>query len=466
MASPAARFKEWLSLDRVEELGTSLHDPEGFARARREAHERFEALPLEPNPLYRGYGYVSGVDLTGLDPAASGTPVPLPPALPNTVRIVHDVSGTRISVPEPLAGAGVRVLPLSEIWAEGESGVRTLLRGSEDPTDRLSALAVATLNRGYRLEIPDGCRVPTHVQEFAVLSVPHEALSVRRSIRAGSGAQLLLTEEVFSAPNGHAGQRLYASSTDLDIGPEAKAVYLGVHAPDLQTVSVYRRSATTAPGARLAWLWNGLGGFRTRIRNHSQLLGNGSSVEDLQTFYGKKSQSYDSSMDLTHAGTDTSAISITRGVFADEARGMSRGLVRIEHPARKTVAFISEHAMLLSKGARSDTIPILEILCRDVKATHSTSVAPVDPEKVFYLESRGMPKEDAIRMIGEGFLSYVHERAPVAGLRELLFPTLAARWEGRDAELDWTSERFPALPALEVTGTEAAPEWRFDAKMR
>ena len=74
-----------------------------------------------------------------------------------------------------------------------------------------------------------------------------------------------------------------------------------------------------------------------------------------------------------------------------------------------------------------------------------------------------MPRDDAIRMIGEGFLAYVHERAPVAGLRDLLYPTLATRWEGRD--LSWAPGRFPTLPELDVTGTETAPEWRFDTKL-
>ncbi len=257
---------------------------------------------------------------------------------------------------------------------------------------------------------------------------------------------------------------MYASSVDLDLGADSKVVYLGVHAPDLRAVSVYRRTATTGARSRLAWVWNGLGGYRTKVRNHTQLTGEASAVLDLQSFYGMKDQSYDTSVNLTHIATDTHGQSITRGVFSDEARGMSRGLVRIEHQARKTISIISEHAMLLSKGARSDTIPILEILCRDVKATHSTSVAPVDAEKVFYLESRGIPAEDSIRMIGEGFLSYVLERAPIAGLREILYPALASRWEGGD--LSWVEGKFPQLPALEVTGTEAAPEWRFDAKLR
>jgi Fe-S cluster assembly scaffold protein SufB len=464
MAISAPRFEEWLSLERVEKLSGSLSDPPALRAAREEAHERFLRLPLEPNPLYRGYGYFSGVDLSGLDPETTGPSVGLPPTIPGALRVVHDAGGTHVELPEPLRRAGVTIHTLDELWTHGGASLDAFLRGSEEPTDRLSALATAVLNRGYRLEVPDQIAEPVRLQEITLLSQPHEALSIRRSVRAGKESQVLMTEEVFSTPDNHSGQRLYASSVDLDLGDDAKVVYLGVHAPDLHAVSVYRRTATTGARSRLAWLWNGLGGYRTKVRNHTRLTGNGSSVEDLQAFYGAGEQSYDSSFDLTHSGTDTRGQSITRGVFTDSARGMSRGLVRIEHQARKTIAVISEHAMLLSKGARSDTIPILEILCRDVKATHSTSVAPVDPEKVFYLESRGMTPSDSIRMIGEGFLSYVYDRAPVSGLRDLLYPALSTRWDG--GEVSWSEGHYPSLPALSVTGTEAAPEWRFDAKLR
>jgi len=464
MATPAARYEEWLSLDRVRSLSRSLSDPPALRAAREEAHARFLSLPIEPNPLYRGYGYFTGVDLSEIDPELKGPPVALPPPLPGTLRVVHDVAGTHVEVPERLRGLGVHLTTLDQLLTHGGESLDEFGGGTEELTDRLSALAAAVLNRGYRLDIPDGIREPIRLQEVTVLSQPHESLSIHRSIHAGKNSQLLATEEVFSTPNGHSGQRLYASRSDLELGDDAKVVYLGVHAPDLQAVSVYRRTARTGRSSRLAWLWNGLGGYRTKMRNHTRLTGPGSTVEDLQAFYGSGQQSYDSSFDLTHSSTDTHGQSITRGVFTDSARGMSRGLVRIEPEARKTVAVISEHAMLLSKGARSDTIPILEILCRDVKATHSTSVAPVDPEKVFYLESRGMPRTDAIRMIGEGFLSYVYDRAPVSGLRDMLYPALSTRWDG--GQVAWTEGSFPLLPPLSVTGTEAAPEWRFDAKMR
>ena len=467
MATAAAvpRFDAWLSAQQVEALGRAIADPPAYARYRADAFERFLRLPIEPNPLYRGYGYFTGVDLTGIDPLLSPPPVPAPGGLAGAVRILHDGSGTRIDVPPELERAGVRVTPLAALWATGDPGVEPFLRGAEEPTDRLTALAAALLNRGYRLEVPDGWTEPVRVSDVTVLSAPHEALSIRRTVRTGARTQLLLSEEVYATPGAAPGQRLHASSIDLDVGADAKAIVLTLHAPDLSAVSVYRRSATTGPNARIGWLWNGFGGFRAKVRNQTRLTGNGSKVDDLQTFYGAKNQSYDSSVDITHIGTDTHGQSITRGVFDQESRGMSRGLVRIEPNARKTIAYVSEHAMLLSRGARSDTIPILEILCRDVKATHSTSVAPVDSEKVFYLESRGLSEADAIRAIGEGFLSYVHERAPIAGLRETLYPLLERRWNGEELAYRPGADG-EVLAELDVAGTESAPEWRFDAKLR
>jgi Fe-S cluster assembly scaffold protein SufB len=464
MAVAAPRFDSWLSADQVRDLSRALSDPTPYASAREDAYQRFQRLPIEPNPLFRGYGYFTNVDLAGLAPDARGAAVPLPDPIPGAVRIVQDAAGTHVHLPPELRSAGVRVRTLSDIWGGPEPELERFLRGAEEPPDKLSALSSALLNRGYHLEVPDRLPAPVRVQDLTILSTPHEALSVRRSVRVGAYSQLLFTEELYSTPEVVDAQRLYASTTDLELGDRSKTVFLTVHAPDLRAVSVYRRTATTAVESRLAWLFNGLGGFRTKVRNHSQLTGAGSHVDDLQTFFGAQEQSFDSSVDYTHVATDTHAQSITRGVFRDQARGMSRGLVRIQPDAAKTIVVISEHAMLLSRGARSDTIPILEILCRDVKATHSTSVAPVDPEKVFYLESRGMSSAEAIRMIGEGFLAYVLDRAPVEGLREVLYPTLARRWDG--AEIPWSAGAYPALPALNVSGTEGAPEWRFDAKLR
>jgi Fe-S cluster assembly protein SufB/Fe-S cluster assembly protein SufD len=461
MAVSAPKFDTWVEASALHALSSKIGDTPEVARFREEAHEAFLALPIEPDPLYRKYGYFAGVDLQGLDPMADGPPVPVPPADPMEIQFVHDAAGTRVAVPPALERAGVRVETLGDVLRSNDQ-IPEFLGGEQRPTDRLTALAFALVNRGVRLTVPDDCPVPVKVNDLVLLSRPREALAVRRQYRLGRRARLLASEQVFSTGSvDH--QRCYASSTDVRAADDSSAIAFALHAPDPNTVSVYHRSATVGGHGRLRWIWSGFGGFRTRSRNFTDMTGNGSDVDDLQTFYGDAEQSYDSYVKLTHIGTDTHARSITRGVFQGNSRGMSRGLVRIEKEARRTLSYISEHAMLLSRGARSDTVPILEILCRDVKATHSSSVAPVDPEKIFYLESRGIPREDAIRMLAEGFLSYVLERSPIEGLRESLLPIMDARWDQRPVL--WSMPHPPAVGSLAISSEAGAEEWRFDSKL-
>ena len=463
MALSAARPVEWLSAGQVDDLSDRLHDPTEVRQRRKAAFQSFLDQPMEPDPLYRKYGYFAGVDLAGIAPGATGAAVPSPSVHDESLLVIHDAAGTHVTVPAALERAGVTVTALPEILQDPTVAAEFL--GPFEPAgDRLTGLAEAIVNRGVRIELPDRLERPIRLRDVTVLSTPHEAIAVRRVIRAGRGTRLLATEEQYSHGAVPEAQRLTTSSTSLELGDGALAAYLTLQAADTRAISVYQRHAHLAAHARLGWVWAGFGGFRTRIRNRTVLAGNGSDLEDLQAFYGAGQQAYDSGIRIEHVGTDTRGQSITRGVFRDESRGMSRGLVRIEKEARKTVSFLSEHAMLLSRGARSDTVPILEILCRDVKATHSTSVAPVDPEKVFYLESRGIESSSAIRMIGEGFLSHVLDRAPIAGLRDALYPFLAARWEGRT--FDWDAGRGAPVGALEFGGPMADPEWRFDAKLR
>jgi Fe-S cluster assembly scaffold protein SufB len=464
MAVAANRYEAWLPSEAIQALSEARGEPAEVSARRREAYEKFLELPLEPNPLYRKYGYFSGVDLTGLEVRPTGRPVPGISTAPRTISALHDAAGTTFDIPEALLREGVRFDPIETVLREGGPAASEFLGGGDPLSDRLSAFAFATTNRGYRLTIPDHLERPVRLRDVTVLSTPHEGLSVRRQIHAGTGTRLLVSEEALSTEQDPGHQRLIASTTRIQVGDDAHVAYLSLHAPDRQAVSVYQRTGEVGHSAKLAWIWAGFGGFRTKARNYSKLLGNGSSLDDLQAFYGSGSTSYDSGVTMVHVGTDTHGQSITRGVFTDEARGMSRGLVRIEKDARKTLSFLSEHAMLLSRGARSDTVPILEILCRDVKATHSSSVAPVDPERVFYIESRGLARTDAIRMIGEGFLSHVLERAPIVGLRDLLYPYLAARWEGRP--ILWGADGVSMLPPLEFAAAAESTDWRFDSKLR
>lgn len=463
MSSAAVSPSDWFQERHLREVASALGEPAPVTEERRAALAAYQRLPVELNPLYRQYAYFAGVDLSRANPVSSGGPVRTPARTPGTILLLHDASGTRSEVPDELRRQGVEVLTLPQLLRGPKA--EAFLRTGQTRAEKFVALNSALFNRGIYLDVPKGVSTPVRVQDVTVLSRPEEAVLVRRVLRAGEGTRVCYSEEVYCSESAK-DQRLYSSVVHAETGKDAQLVYLTVHAPDAKVVSFYAREAETGPRSHLGWIWAGFDGMRTNYRNETRLAHPGSEVDDLQTIYGDGESSFNNYVEITHDRDETKGQSITRGVFKDHARGTSRGMMRIQPKTQKVVSYLSEHGMLLSKTARCETAPDLEILSSmDVKATHSSSVAPVDREKVFYLESRGIEEGDAVRMITEGFLSHVLDRAPVSGLREVLYPTLDARWNGRPVL--WGSEgALPVMPPLSITGWGEMGDWRLDTKLR
>ena len=126
-----------------------------------------------------------------------------------------------------------------------------------------------------------------------------------------------------------------------------------------------------------------------------------------------------------HAAEHTTSDLAFRGVLADRATAVWRGMIRVDPGAQHTDAFQESRNLLLSNNAHADAIPGLEIEADDVRCTHAAAVAQVDPEQLYYLRSRGLPEPQAKRLVIEGFLQELVERArgaaprgPLGGARQ------------------------------------------------
>jgi len=84
---------------------------------------------------------------------------------------------------------------------------------------------------------------------------------------------------------------------------------------------------------------------------------------------------------------------------------------------------------MLSKAARADSIPGLEIEADDVRCTHGATAGQIPEEYIFYLMSRGIGRLDAERMIVQGFFEEVLDRIPVEGVRNKLEAEIARKLE-------------------------------------
>src|SRR5207244_2092346 len=172
-----------------------------------------------------------------------------------------------------------------------------------------------------------------------------------------------------------------------------------------------------------------LGGRPVRSRVDNRLDGDRSSVEQVEIVFGGNDQLFDLTSYTRHVGRDTTGNLLSKGVLIDAARTYMKGMITIDKTAVGTDSFLGEFGMNLSKKTRSVAIPSLEIDQPDCRrAAHSSSVGPIDETQLFYLESRGIPPDEARKFIVLGFLEPVVARVPLEDERERLRGLLEATW--------------------------------------
>jgi Fe-S cluster assembly protein SufD len=111
---------------------------------------------------------------------------------------------------------------------------------------------------------------------------------------------------------------------------------------------------------------------------------------------------------------------LIKGCLKDRARSVYQGLIQVAEGAQHTDAYQANRNLLLSDKARADSIPGLEILANDVRCTHGATIGDVDPEQMYYLMARGLPRPQAPRLIVDGFFAPVIDRITLESVREQL----------------------------------------------
>ncbi|HLC80062.1 MAG TPA: SufD family Fe-S cluster assembly protein [archaeon] len=152
-----------------------------------------------------------------------------------------------------------------------------------------------------------------------------------------------------------------------------------------------------------AWLSGNL----VRANTSNILQGIGSEIRECSLLISSAKEHFDLNYSSIHRSEATFSHCVFKSALKDESKMVFDGMIRIEESAQKANALLECHSMILGQNASSNQIPSLEIKTDDVKATHSATVARIDEEELFYVQSRGMKKEEAKKMIVKSFLESV-----------------------------------------------------------
>lgn len=124
----------------------------------------------------------------------------------------------------------------------------------------------------------------------------------------------------------------------------------------------------------------------------------------LAIMIGKKQEKFPFETISTHKNRNTRAYYTVKSALFDESEVDYLGNLKIEKTAHSTDCYLAHHTLMLSKNAKTNTIPCLEIETDDVKAGHAATIGNIDEELAFYLESRGLDKKSAKILLIKNFL--------------------------------------------------------------
>jgi Fe-S cluster assembly scaffold protein SufB len=416
-------------------------EPDWLAADRRAALERYRALPIETNQLYTTYVDLRTANLAGVtaweEPATaplSNDGASLPAGAAGLIAISED-RVEAIALSDDARAAGVVLDTIGGLVARDPGLARRLLAdaGSLPGDDKLTQMTRAGWNQGVVLHVPDGVRLDRPIVIRWTVGTPGRALLTRTILDLGDGAVAAVVEE--HEPSADAADRtgdqaLFTGTLEVHLAAGADLSIASIQDLATGTVAFQHRQAQIGEGASLRWALAQLGGRLVRSRVDNRLVGNRSTVEQVEIVFGADDQLFDLTSYTRHIGRDTTGNLLSKAALLDATRSYMKGLIVIEPTAVGTDSFLGEFGMNLSKQARAVAIPSLEIDQPDCRrAAHSSSVGPIDETQLFYLESRGISPEEARKFIVLGFLEPVVARVPLESARERLRELLEAKWD-------------------------------------
>src|SRR3954447_6718757 len=422
----------------VRALSSVSHEPDWLLTDRLAGAALYTELPVEPNSLFTLYVDLRAVRWSDIEPYtetgdASSVSDVVPEGAAALIEIAEDRVVARALSEEARAG-GVVLDTFANVLRDKPALIRELVDGGKNlpDDDKFAQFARSHSALGLVVHVPRNVALERPIVVRWSVGDPGRGLVARTLISLGENAQAQILEEQVGS-EAHAAenekQSLWWGTTELRLGRGAHLSFAGQQDFGANTIAIVNRHATLDQDAQLRWALASVGGQLHKSRIDNRLVGRGSSVNQVEIGFGDARQLFDLTSYTRHIGEDTTGDLLSKGVFLDRARGYFKGMIEIQRTAKGTDSFLGEFAMLLTKQARSVTIPSLEIDQPDVRrAMHSSSVGPIDQDEIFYLMSRGIPRNVARKFIIMGFLEPVVSRIPLAEAQDRLRQLLERKW--------------------------------------
>lgn len=290
--------------------------------------------------------------------------------------------------------------------------------------DKFSALNAALWSGGTLLFVPKGVAVTDPLHSLSVLTNGGVDLGKTLVILEDGAEATLLTE---TASTEHEGDGLHCGSIELIVEQNAHLRYVNLQNWSSGVWHFAHQMGHVAKNASLQWTIGALGAKLAKVNQHVALTGEDAEAQVNGVMFTQGKQHLNYSTHQHHKAAYCRSDLLYKSALQDKSRTVWRGMIKVDRGAQRTDAYQRNDNLMLSRDARADSIPGLEIEADDVRCTHGSTSGRVDDQQLFYAMTRGYTRKEAVRMIVAGFFQQVFDRITIESVREALGEAIGRR---------------------------------------
>ncbi|MBS1785262.1 MAG: Fe-S cluster assembly protein SufB [Acidobacteria bacterium] len=336
------------------------------------------------------------------------------------VDVVFDSVSVTTTYKTKLREAGVIFCSMSEAIREHPELIQKYLGSVVPFSDNFyAALNSAVFTDGSFVFIPKGVKCPMELNTYFRINNQESGQFERTLIVAEEGASVSYLEGC-TAPKFDTNQ-LHAAVVELVALDDADIKYSTVqnwYAGDKDGVGgifnfVTKRGLCKGKRSKISWTQVETGSAITWKYPSCVLLGDDSIGEFYSVALTNHKQQADTGTKMIHLGRRTKSTIISKGISAGESSNAYRGLVKVGPKADGARNFSQCDSMLIGQASGAHTFPYIEVQNNSAKVEHEATTSKIGEEQLFYFQQRGIPAEDAVSMIINGFCKEVFRELPM-----------------------------------------------------
>lgn len=282
---------------------------------------------------------------------------------------------------------------------------------------KFAALHGAVWSGGTFLYVPKGVNVTQPLQAYFRMNLRNFGQFEHTLIIIEEGAQAQYIEGC-SAPRFEENS-LHAGAVEIIVKKDARMRYSSVENWSKNTYNLNTKRALVNENAIMEWIGGNLGSGVTMLYPTSLLLGPHARAEHIGIAYAGEGQNQDTGAKIYHLAPNTNSLIKSKSLSKDGGITAYRGLVKINKGATNSKCSVDCDALMFDNKSQSNTYPTVDVLEQDATVVHEARVGKISDEQVFYLQSRGIPEEQAVAMIVNGFIEPLVKELPLEYASEM-----------------------------------------------